>query len=207
MTVYCFAMILAASRKKAVCFSLKEDADAIYEAVQELFDELGGVTLELLIDNPKAFVIRNNPKSEVEIEAIAKKVSTSVPQIRRDFTSRFSNGASYLEMAGKKFDQPTFHARRIMELQDLYDDETLDRFIRMAINEGKLDIKSFKTLLGVPKLAIFRIETMPLILPPMDLQIEFINFCKQVDKSKVAIQSALKETQCLFDSLMQEYFG
>ena len=55
-------MILAASRKKAVCFSLKEDADAIYEAVQELFDDLGGVTLELLIDNPKAFVIKNNPK-------------------------------------------------------------------------------------------------------------------------------------------------
>ncbi len=31
--VYCFAMILAASRKKAVCFSLKVDAAAIYEAV------------------------------------------------------------------------------------------------------------------------------------------------------------------------------
>ena len=68
MTVYCFSMILAASRKKAICFSLREDADAIYEAVQELFDDLGGVTLELLIDNPKAFVIKNNPKSEEEIK-------------------------------------------------------------------------------------------------------------------------------------------
>ena len=65
--VYCFAMILAASRKKAVCFSLKVDAAAIYEAIQELFDDLGGVTLELLIDNPKALVIENNPKSEDEI--------------------------------------------------------------------------------------------------------------------------------------------
>ncbi|MEE3494855.1 MAG: hypothetical protein VZR06_06835, partial [Butyrivibrio sp.] len=35
---------------------------------QELFDDLGGVTLELLIDNPKAFVIKNNPKSEEEIK-------------------------------------------------------------------------------------------------------------------------------------------
>lgn len=67
-TVYCFAMILAASRKKAVCFSLKEDADAIYEAIQELFEDLGGVTLELLIDNPKSLVIENNPKSEEEIK-------------------------------------------------------------------------------------------------------------------------------------------
>jgi len=60
---------------------------------------------------------------------------------------------------------------------------------------------------GVPKLAIFRIETMPLILPPMNLQIEFIDFCNQVDKSKVAIQKSLDETQLLFDSLMQKYFG
>ena len=65
--VYCFAMILAASRKKAVCFSLKSDAPAIYEAIQELYEDLGGVTLELLIDNPKALVIENNPKSEEEI--------------------------------------------------------------------------------------------------------------------------------------------
>jgi transposase len=61
-------MILAASRKKAVCFSLKADADAIYEAIQELFDDLGGVTLEMLIDNPKSLVITNNPKSEEEIK-------------------------------------------------------------------------------------------------------------------------------------------
>ena len=66
-TVYCFSMILAASRKKAVCFSLKADGPAIYEAIQELFEDLGGVTLELLIDNPTALVIENNPKSEDEI--------------------------------------------------------------------------------------------------------------------------------------------
>ncbi len=54
-------MILAASRKKAVCFSLKADADAIYEAIQELFDDLGGVTLELLIDNPKSLLLKIIP--------------------------------------------------------------------------------------------------------------------------------------------------
>jgi transposase len=67
-TVYCFSMILAASRKKAICFSLREDAAAIYEAIQELFEDLGGVTLELLIDNPKALVIENDPKTEEEIK-------------------------------------------------------------------------------------------------------------------------------------------
>jgi transposase len=315
--VYCFALILATSRKKAVCFSLREDADAIYEAVQELYDEMGGVTLELLIDNPKALVLENNPKSEDEIrynpkallmaanlgtelnacpcywprkkgkverpfnyieeqfikgntfesmeelnrrgkefvdrwcdethgttkripnqhylleekrvlkplpkshyyasglksrkispdsyisingnkysvpvryvgkkmyfrinygfriiiydsketfvmsieaadgrgnlltnnehyEPIAPKVATSIPQIRRDFTQRFENGEKYLEAAGKVFEQPTHHARKIMELQELYDDVTLDAFIGMAVDRGMMDIKSFKKLL------------------------------------------------------------
>ena len=38
-------------------------------------------------------------------------------------------------------------------------------------------------------------------------QNEFANFVQQVDKSKVAVQKSLEETQTLFDSLMQKYFG
>lgn len=72
--------------------------------------------------------------------------------------------------------------------------------IQDYINERKMSV-------GVPKLAIFRIETMPLLLPPMDIQMQFIAFCKQTDKSKVAVQKALDEAQLLFDSLMQKYFG
>ena len=34
-----------------------------------------------------------------------------------------------------------------MELLDLYDDDTLDRFIGIAVDEGKMDIKSFKKML------------------------------------------------------------
>lgn len=315
--VYCFAMILAASRKKAVCFSLNVDAEAIYEAIQELFKALGGITLELLIDNPKALVIENNPKSEEEVrynphalmlakhlgtelnacpcywprkkgkiespfkyienqfikgnrfanmedlshrvkqkvdawcdekhtttkripnqhylleekalllplpqsryrikkmqnrkispdsfvsinsnkysvpvqyvgktvqfriiygfrielydakenyimsfeqsdekhhtfsepthyEAIAPKVSTSIPQIRRDFTQRYSNGVRYLDAAGRKFDQPTHYARKIMELQELYSLEVMDKLIGIAVDEDRMDIKGFKALL------------------------------------------------------------
>lgn len=52
-----------------------------------------------------------------------------------------------------------------------------------------------------------QIEDLQLIVPPLDLQKQFMEFVKQVDKSKVAVQKALDETQILFDSLMQEYFG
>ena len=45
------------------------------------------------------------------------------------------------------------------------------------------------------------------LIPPMVEQQAFAEFVKQVDKSKVVVQKSLDETQKLFDSLMQEYFG
>ena len=47
----------------------------------------------------------------------------------------------------------------------------------------------------------------PIIMPPKELQDEFVLFVRQVDKSKFAVQKLLDETQKLFDSLMQNYFG
>lgn len=44
-------------------------------------------------------------------------------------------------------------------------------------------------------------------IPPINLQNWFVEFYEQIDKSKVAVQKALEETQLLFDSLMQKYFG
>ena len=44
-------------------------------------------------------------------------------------------------------------------------------------------------------------------LPPLNLQKKFVAFYNQVDKSKFEVQKALDETQKLFDSLMQQYFG
>ena len=51
------------------------------------------------------------------------------------------------------------------------------------------------------------LENFKVSLPPIEIQERFAEFVKQVDKSKVAVQKALKETQTLFNSLMQEYFG
>ena len=44
-------------------------------------------------------------------------------------------------------------------------------------------------------------------IPPMELQQQFANFVEQIAKSKATVQKALDETQLLFDSLMQQYFG
>lgn len=72
--------------------------------------------------------------------------------------------------------------------------------IQEYINERKMAV-------GVPKLAIFRIETMPLILPPLELQKQFITFAEQTEKARQIVQQTLDELQTLKKSLMQKYFG
>ena len=62
---------------------------------------------------------------------------------------------------------------------------------------------------GVRQANISNRDILSLIVPvpPIELQNQFADFVHQVDKSKVAVQKALDETQKLFDSLMQKYFG
>lgn len=51
------------------------------------------------------------------------------------------------------------------------------------------------------------VRAVLIIVPSIELQNEFESFVEQVNKSKVKVQKALDETQKLFDSLMQQYFG
>ena len=58
-----------------------------------------------------------------------------------------------------------------------------------------------------PNLLLSKINATVIYVPDIELQNQFADFVHQVDKSKVAVQKALDETQILFDSLMQKYFG
>ncbi len=61
---------------------------------------------------------------------------------------------------------------------------------------------------GIPNMpSMSEVKAVKFICPPIALQKEYCDFVKQVDKSKVVVQKSLEETQLLFDSLMQEYFG
>ena len=60
---------------------------------------------------------------------------------------------------------------------------------------------------GQPNLNTGWLKEFKIIVPNLEKQKEFDDFCHQVTKSKVVVQKALDETQLLFDSLMQQYFG
>ncbi len=73
---------------------------------------------------------------------------------------------------------------------------------------GKRQLKKqIKTSAGQYTISQEGIGAINTILPPLELQNQFADFVKQVDKSKFEIQKSLDKLQLLFDSLMQEYFG
>ncbi len=69
------------------------------------------------------------------------------------------------------------------------------------------DLTRFVEGTGVPTLNRNMFHNKQIIVVELAEQEKFAEFVKQVDKSKFAVQKALDETQTLFDSLMQEYFG
>ena len=51
------------------------------------------------------------------------------------------------------------------------------------------------------------LQSIRVYVPDIELQKQFVEMKEQIDKSKVAVQKSLDETQLLFNSLMQKYFG
>lgn len=51
------------------------------------------------------------------------------------------------------------------------------------------------------------IENLSIPIPPIELQNQFSEIVKQIDKQKLEIQKSLEETQKLQESLMSKYFG
>ena len=64
-----------------------------------------------------------------------------------------------------------------------------------------------KQTTGIASINMKQLRALPVLLPPLELQQQFSDFVAIIDKSKAAVQKSLEETQLLFDSLMQKYFG
>ena len=81
----------------------------IFAAKTMYFRIIYGFRIELY-DRKKNYVMKleaSRNKHEIltdpeHYKNVAPKAPTSIPQIRREFTARYSNGLAYLEAAGKK---------------------------------------------------------------------------------------------------------
>lgn len=100
---------------------------------------------------------------------------------------------------------------------DIYVSLALLRFIKgnnviylwAAINSDDTQRQFSASLkgVGVPNLHLGEIKKTKIIVPPLELQNEFAKFVECINKLKIKVQQSLDETQLLFDSLMQKYFG
>ena len=68
-------------------------------------------------------------------------------------------------------------------------------------------IDSMQSGSTVNYLSISRLKQLQIMLPPIELQNEFVDFVKLTDKSKFIVQKQIENLQELLDSKMDEYFG
>ncbi len=70
----------------------------------------------------------------------------------------------------------------------------------------KRQIDEFQAGSTVAYLSITMLKQLEIMLPPIELQNQFISFIQQVDRLKIHAQKSLDEILGLFDSLIQSYF-
>ena len=83
----------------------------------------------------------------------------------------------------------------------------ITRFLSVQFKMHEKDILSGVRAVTADNIEFNSLKERLLIVPPIELQKQYVDFVEQVDKSKVETQKALEELQLLFDGLMQEYFG
>lgn len=86
-------------------------------------------------------------------------------------------------------------------------DRIITRFMAMQFKMHERDILSGVRAVTADNIEFNSLKQRLLIIPPIELQNEFVSFAEQVDITKAAVKRVLDETQLLFDSLMQKYFG
>lgn len=70
-----------------------------------------------------------------------------------------------------------------------------------------IDFHRFANFSGQPKITQQPLQNYSYILPPIELQNQFADIVKQIDKQKFEIQKSFEEMQKLQESLMNKYFG
>ena len=87
-------------------------------------------------------------------------------------------------------------------------DVRLDKvFLLQALNQMTDHFRKIAPAGTQPNLNTAIMKAYIQIIPPMELQKEYIAFVEQTDKSKLVIQESLAELETLRKALMQKYFG
>lgn len=64
-----------------------------------------------------------------------------------------------------------------------------------------------KQTTGIASINMKQLTALPILIPPMELQKQYVKLVERIDKSKLAIQKSLEKLEILKKALMQKYFG
>ena len=122
------------------------------------------------------------------------------------------NRTNSLDLIGKTadfdFDEDMVIAGYIIRIR--LKETIVPKFFSMYMNtdEVKLHLRTIaKGAVNQANINAQELQGIPIYIPPIELQQQFADFVKQVDKSREEVKRSLEKTQQLYDSLMQEYFG
>lgn len=74
-------------------------------------------------------------------------------------------------------------------------------------NYGKRFVDEMKVGVAQQNFGAKALEKMPIFVPPMEKQVEFVAFIGEIEKIKASISHSLEQMEMLKMSLMQKYFG
>ena len=183
------------------------------------------------IDNGKSFVCSDKPRED-NYPAVLKLSAATYGDYRPSENKALLDEKQFVESAEVHEGDLLFTRKNTPELVGMaaYVQETPsklmmpDLIFRLVPNEKMnavflwqlINCKEFRPVIqaisggsakSMSNISKERLGKIKVICPPRELQDNLVPFIKQIDKSKIAVQKSLDETQRLFDSLMQEYFG
>lgn len=137
-------------------------------------------------------------------EEFEKAPKGSKPQVNDILFSRVGSNLGHPVILEEDLELCTFVSLGFLRTKGKVTSNYLKHWMRddFFSNQVKEHVKGG----GQPNLNTGWLKEFKIIVPNIELQKVFDKFCRQVDKSKAAVQKALDETQLLFDSLMQKYF-
>ena len=143
----------------------------------------------------------SNAKGYITQEAIENSATKLIPAGNILFGTRVGVGKSSLN------DVDICTNQDIVAIIGIDESRFNRLFVKHVLDSYQSYYDSIKK--GATILGITSDDLKETLIPdaPIEIQMNYVAFVDQIDKSKVKVQKSLDETQCLFDSLMQKYFG
>ena len=113
--------------------------------------------------------------------------------------------SAYVFTDEKKLMMPDLIFR--LNTRDCLNKVFLWKLINHTIFRGKIRNLASGAAESMSNISKVRLQTLPIPVPPLDLQNQFAAFVQQIDKSKSLAKQQIADLQELLDSKMQQYFA